>query len=245
MQKEKRCKKKKMITIGGVAIIAVAGIVLMTIFGGGASKSLKNQAKANISEAHFFMMCESQETKRVQIYSGIREQNYKVDGIPGATVPFTLINIIPIGPALANASELRGKISINGTESEPFILDRNQFGRNFAHDLGKEIEKDAKVIFTIINTGGVDEVFENFAMTMPEKSITWSEALGAGVEHFAKKLKAASNFETYVKLTSDPSNVGIFWQVSFVTDANVRHIIILDPAGATVTSSSARTSPVR
>jgi len=217
---------KRFLVVGGIAAILVVFLVLALQTT--AVPSLHERAKANVSEARFFMRQAQTQDLRVQFFSGIREQNYAMDGVTDAnTVPFALINVEPRGINLIDVQELTGSIKLGDAEPKEITLERNQFGRNFGFDLGELVDAETEVIFIL------DE--EVFALTqsMPENAISWERALELGVDHFKGELSAdgVTSFESYIKIITDRENLGAFWFVQFVTNDGQTLFIVINVDG--------------
>jgi len=225
-----RITKKKLFIFLSIAVVVTTFILVSTISTGRAS--LQQRALANVSEARFFMKHAESDTIRVQFFSGIREENYRVDGAPSRTVPFALINVEPKDGSLTTVQELRGTLQLCDQEHE-VTLERNQFGRNFGFDLGKAVDCKTEISFTLILANDYRVDFE-LKCAMPEDAISWQEALHIATEYLADHIKGVSSFETYVKIVTDMANVGAFWFVQFVTSNNTRHFAIITPDGTII-----------
>jgi len=222
----KKIGRTKLLAFIGIA--AVLGVFLFVMLSGGGSKTLHERAMANIAEARFYMMQAQTEDLRVQFFSGIREQNYQMDGVADtSTVPFALINVEPRGINLIDIQEITGTIQIGDAEPVEITLERNQFGRNFGYDLGKLVEAGTEIVFTF------DEHPFELAQAMPTDAITWEKALGIGVEHFKSELTAegVASFESYVKIITDRESLAAFWFVQFVTNTGNNHFIVINIDG--------------
>ena len=214
--------------MGTAVTVAVVAVVLMfsLSFGG---NSLQQKAIANISEARFFMLQGENDNLRVQFFSGVRETTYEIDGIATGTTPFALLNVEPRNISHIDDQELTGRLQIGDNEPTDVTLERNQYGRNFAVDLGKHVDGTAAVVFTL--TLPNDTVVFTLTPSMPEDAINWEKALEIATDHLAPILNNAQSFETYVKIITDLQNLGAFWFVQFATNDGDTHFVVINPAG--------------
>ena len=230
MPKFKKPRKRIIAILGAIAIAAVVTVVIVTSSGGA---SLYQRALDNLSEARFFMRAAHNDNTRVQFFSGIREEPYAVDGRASGTVPFALLNVEPQGNNHMQATQLQGTLII-GEESLEVTLVRNQFGRNFAVDIGRAVTPETAVTFTLNQPSGVNEEF-TLTHAMPEDAIDWQEALRIGASHLSDKISGAQ-FESYVKIITDLANIGAFWFVQFITTDNQTHFVVINPDGSLIGS---------
>ena len=226
-----RKPKKRIIALLGAAVIAAVVIIIVTTSGGGST--LYQRALNNLSEARFFMRTASNDNARVQFFSGVREEPYKIDGRASGTVPFALLNVEPVGSELMQAPQLAGTLRI-GTEDINVTLTRNDFGKNFAVDIGREVTPDTEVTFTLRHANNINEEFK-LAHAMPEDAIDWQEALRIATTHLTDKIKNI-DFESYVKIITDLANIGAFWFVQFITADNQTHFVVINPDGSLISS---------
>ena len=221
---------KKLAVLGGVGLV-VGAFVLVAMLGG--NRTLHQVALANIAEARHFMKHAQSDNLRVQFFSGIREANYAMDGVAGQTVEFALLNVEPRNISHIDDQELRGEIKING-ETKEVTLERNQFGRNFAVDLGKAVAPDAEIIFTLLAENQNPVIF-NLVNSMNAEAITWDKALEIAVDSLKEPLSNAQGFETYVKIITDRESIAAFWFVQFVTVDGKTHFAVIDTTGDVIT----------
>ena len=213
-----------------VAFVVIAGVIaafLVVALRTTSVPSLHERAMANIAEARFFMKQAQTDDLRIQFFSGIREQNYEMDGVADANkVPFALLNVEPRGINLIDVQELTGTLQI-GEETQEVTLERNQFGRNFGVDLGRLVEEGSEIVFTLD-----DEEF-NLVPSMPEGAINWERALELAVDHFEEQLtvEAVTSFESYVKIITDRESLAAFWFVQFVTNTGDTLFVVINTDG--------------
>jgi len=228
MRRLKKLFGKKILVGAFVGAVIVAFIVVAFTTGG---RNIQDQAHANIAEARFFMRQALSEDLKVQFFSGIREQNYQMDGVADAPVPFALLNIEPRGINLIDAQELRGTLKL-GEEEKQVTLERNQFGRNFGIDLGELVDAETEVTFTL-DIGSANNPVFTLVHAMPEEAISWEEALDIGAKYFAEQLsgEGVTSFESYVKIITDRDAHAAFWFVQFVTSDGQNLFTVLNYDG--------------
>ncbi|MCL2570110.1 MAG: hypothetical protein FWE16_02795 [Firmicutes bacterium] len=232
--KTPRRLKKRWFVFGALGIAAIVFIIVASV--SARTVGLYQLALDNISEARFFMKHAESDTLRVQFFSGIREQNYQMDGVASGTVPFGLLNIDPRDGALIDTQELTGILKV-GTEEINVTLERNKFGRNFATDIGKIVEDGTPIIFTLQKE--TDTVVFDLKPSMAEGSINWEQALKIAVEHLADEIRAASTFEVYVKIITDRDVTSAFWFVQFVTNDLTTHFAVINTDGSIIGNQQA------
>ena len=212
-----------------VVVGAMVGFFVWVATLTGGHSSLQQMAMDNISEARFFMRHAHSENLRVQFFSGVRESNYEIDGVAGGTTPFALLNVEPRNASHLDDSELRGTLQI-GTETVEVTLERNEFGRNFAVDLGREVAADVDVLFTLLPVNANAVPFP-LLPAMPEGSIDWKEALRIGTDYLAEAMANVTQFESYVKIITDRGNHSAFWFVQFITNNGENHFVVIAAGG--------------
>jgi len=173
---------------------------------------------------------------RIQFFSGIREADYAMDGRPGQTTPFAILNVEPTDNSHFHTQELRGTLRIADEEKE-VTLQRNRHGRNFAIDLGKIVDSCCKVEFALHIEGQPNTYFE-LELVMPENAISWERALEIAVDAKSSELSAAAGFEVYVRIITDRANANSFWYVQFLTADMVTHFAVISPRGQLIGNSS-------
>ena len=217
-----------MLALSSIAVL-ITGFVLIAVFAFGGSRGLYQLALDNISEARFHMKYSQSTELRAQFFSGIREENYQIDGRSGNTIPFALLNIEPL-PGVSRfltTQEMSGVLQI-GTEQIEVTLERNQFGDNFAADIGRLVDINQDIEFRLAL--GTDTVIFEFKPMMNENAIGWEEALRIAVDNFASQLSGVE-FEVYIKIITDNAHTTAFWLVQFVTCCNENLLVLITQEG--------------
>ena len=236
MKLRKLALTKKQMLVAGVTLLTVTVVLVVSLVGFGGT-TLKQRALDNISEARFFMHQAENINLRVQFFSGVRETNYEIDGVATGTTPFALLNVEPRNISHIDDQELRGTLQIGDAAAVEVVLERNQYGRNFAIDLGKHVKPCCQIVFTL-NLANDNVVF-TLAPSMAEDAIGWEQALEIAVDNLADVLSAATSFETYVKIITDLQNLGAFWFVQFATNTGDTHFTVITPTGELIGQSEA------
>ncbi|MCL2755509.1 MAG: hypothetical protein FWE45_00445 [Firmicutes bacterium] len=226
-----RSKKRKIIALS--AVVAVIGVFVLVVTLSTGTRSLYQVALDNLAEARFFMKQADSDNVRVQFFSGLREENYQMDGVAGRTIPFALLNIEPKNANHLNDVELRGTLQLGEDTPIDVTLERNQFGRNFATDIGRSVNANTTITFTLILENDYRVVFE-LKNSMPEDAIGWEDALKIAVEHLESDIKSAQRFETYVKIITDQANISAFWFVQFVTNTGELFFVVIGADGSVI-----------
>jgi len=223
--------RRRVFAIAGIA--AVIGVFVLVVVLASGTRTLHQVALDNLAEARFFMMQADSDNERVQFFSGLREQDYRMDGRATRAIPFALINLEPKNATHIDEQQLQGTIQVDENAPVTVTLERNQFGRNFAVDIGRNVPADATVTFTLKLDNDYTVVFD-LKNVMTEDAIGWEDALKIAVDHLQEHIKDARSFETYVKIITDQSNIAAFWFVQFVTDAGDLFFVVIGADGSVI-----------
>ena len=220
-----------------MAVVVVAGIMCVV----GALHFRKNDnyksALSNVAEARYYMKsAETDGVARIQLYSGTREEPYKVDGIAHPNKAFTVVSVEPTDNTIARMAEVPAEITIDGVMT-PITLTKNPYGTNFATDLGRLVEPTSAVSITLKIDDTTPIVFE-LQNVMPETAIGWERALEIATASVKDKIDTGNGFETYVKVLCDKQTVNTpYWYVTFVTADGQTVFVIIDATGKVVGKS--------
>jgi hypothetical protein len=217
-------KRIMMIAGGTLGVVMVFTAILLSL----PRMSNFQLALNNMSEMRFFMKTADSASYRVQFYSGMREQNYVVDGMAGKTVAYAIVNVEPKTNNLLSRSYIEGVLKI-GDDVIEVKLNRNPFDKNFTADIGRLVERGSRVSFTL-NVG--TPVIFDLVDSMNVDSISWEDALRVAAQHMGNKLQKIGRFETYVKILSPTvSDARSFWYVYFVTAGGETFFCVIDSEG--------------
>lgn len=214
--------------IGLAASVAV--IVLVVVGVTSCNRiSLFQLALDNISESRFYLKQDQTDNIRVQFSSGMREEVYVRDGISGRTTAFGLVSVEPLTNVFGDAIELQATLRING-ENLAITLERNQFGRNFGHDIERLVCVSAQVSLAL--TVGTQTIVFNLTNTMTDNCINWERALEIAVDHLAGKIRNAGRFEVYVRIIADlVRGSGSYWFIQFVPEKSAPFFAVISSSG--------------
>ena len=217
--------------IGLTASVAVIVLVVVGITSCNRI-SLFQLALDNVSEARFYLKQDQTDNIRVQFSSGMREEVYVRDGISGRTVPFGHVNVEPIGNVFGDAIQLNAVLRIND-ENLQITLERNQFGRNFGHDIGRLVDVSTTVSLAL--TVGTQTIVFNLTNTMTDSCISWERALEIAVEHLSGKIRNTGRFEVYVRIIADlVRGSGSYWFIQFVPQKGEPFFAVISSGGKIV-----------
>jgi hypothetical protein len=190
----------------------------------------------NVAEARFYMKKAADNAMAaVQLYSGIREEDYQQDGIATAAAPFTVISVEPKNSALVADGKITADIIIDGAVPEQIVLEKNPYGINYAADLGRIIE----------NTSAVQIAFKDPANTileltdaMPEDAITWEKALEIATAELKGQIDTGIRMESYIKILCDNTTVSVpYWYVSFMMEDGSTLFAVISADGKVIGKS--------
>lgn len=222
------CTKKGLVGVVIVALAAVMSVVGLMHF---RKTNNYKTALGNVAEARYYMKtAEMPEIARVQLYSGTREDPYKVDGIANPGKAFTVVSVEPINDTIAKMVELPAEITIDGAVT-PITLTKNPYGTNFAADLEKLVESSAAISVSLKIDDATPVVFE-LVNAMPPTAISWERALEIATDEVNDKIDTTKSLETYIKVLCDNKTVNTpYWYVTFVTEDGQTFFVVIDANG--------------
>ena len=228
---------KKVLIGGGVVlaalIVTIIGVVNWT------RPNTYQMALDNIAEARFYLKAAATDNPigTVHLYSGLRETDFKADGIATPTTPFTVLSVEPKDDKVVYNGCITTEIAINDAAPVTLVLEKNPYGNNYAADLEQSLAADAKVSITFkagSQTIGVTELTN----VMPAEAIAWDTALEIACQALKDKLTSTTRVETSTKILCDNSTVNTpYWFVSFVSEDGNRYFVVVDHTGKVVGSS--------
>jgi hypothetical protein len=228
------CTKK-----GWIGVIVVGVAAVMSVFGLTHFKKPNNYqvALGNVAEARYYMKSATvDDTARVQLYSGTREDPYKQDGIANTNKAFTVVSVEPINEQIAKMVEIPAEVTVDNVVT-PITLTKNPYGSNFAADLGKLVANTSTVSVSLKIDDATPVVFE-LTNVMPETAITWEKALEIATAEMNAQIDTTKGLETYVKVLCDKQTVNTpYWYVTFATEDGKTLFVIIDPTGKIVGKS--------
>jgi len=196
-------------------------------------------ALENIAEARFYLKTAGADNPigNIQLYSGIRENDFQADGIATPTVAFTVLSVEPTNDKIVYNGCITTSIKIDDQEPVTLVLEKNPYGNNYAGDLENALDLNANVSVTSQANG---ETIGTVALTsvMPENSIAWENALEIACQELDGILSKDTRIESSTKILCDNSTVNTpYWFVSFVTENGDRYFVVVSHEGNVIGTS--------
>lgn len=237
--------RKKFWLCSCLTAVVIAGGVF--VFGGMKRDNVFRVAAQNIGEARFFMMTGETNDVEVQLYTGVREEQFAINGTATKAKPFAMLkvtaknNSVPLGAGLACSAEIGDDTLDNITlTTSSYVNDKNQpfiFGDDIITNVGLKHQIAATdTVKVFLNLGGAQPVEVTLVNPMAaiDEAVTWDAALHIATDKLADKLKG-QKFETYVKIIDKfATESGAFWQVSFFTAQKTIHTCVVAPDGSVI-----------
>ena len=228
--------KKVWIGIGIVTVAAIISIIGIVNF---KRDDTYQMALENIAEARFYLKTAGADNPigNVQLYSGIRENDFQADGIATPTVAFTVLSVEPTNDKIVYNGCITTLIKINEQEPVTLVLEKNPYGNNYAGDLENALDVTANVTSTCQANG---ETVGTVAMNtvMPENAITWETALETACQALDGIISTDTRMESSTKILCDNSTINTpYWFVSFVTESGDRYFVVVSHDGNVIGTS--------
>lgn len=183
----------------------------------------------NLSELRDEVMTAQSEQMKISLMSGVRENPFVIDGVPGEKTPFTVVTITPTGfgeTTVFSYAIYLGEEKMEGTFSKhPF---KNTWSFEIPH-------KASGNVALTITADGYAENF-NLASVKTSDMIDAAEALEIAEIRLKDRVKALTsdgklNAEIYIRFLENPisSEGGYYWYVAFVPDKYEVYAVLIDP----------------
>lgn len=191
-------------------------------------------AKNSISELTLNYFVGETENFKVSMSSGLREQDYAVDGVRGDLVEFCVLSVVPVGGV--DTFGLEYTVEIN-EDTHQGVFEQSPFDHSLASDLGLSVaDSDEVFVYIILNN---ETEIAKLNCISSDFEIKETLAVNIAVEHLLPKISALledkKSIEGYCKVISSDKNLGIyFWYVSFVNTDFTRIAVIIDPASGEI-----------
>lgn len=221
------------------AIVVVALVVTIVGLVNFKRSDTYQMALENIAEARFYLKTAAADNTigNVQLYSGIRETDFKADGIATATVAFTVLSVEPTNDKIVYNGCVTTQIQIDEQEPITLVLEKNPYGNNYAGDLETALDANANVKVTF-QAGGETIGSVELNNVMPEEAITWETALEIACGELDGILNTNTRMESSTKILCDHGTVNTpYWFVSFVTESGDRHFVVVSHDGQVIGTS--------
>jgi len=223
----------------GFSIVALATVI--TIFGMINFKrgDTYQMALENIAEARFYLKTAGTDNPigNVQLYSGIRENDFQADGIATPTVAFTVLSVEPTNDKIVYNGCITTLVKIDDQEPVTLVLEKNPYGNNYAGDLENALDANANVTITFQANGETIGTV-TLGSVMPENAISWESALEIACQALDGILTTDTRVESSTKILCDNSTVNTpYWFVSFVTENGDRYFVVVSHDGNVIGTS--------
>lgn len=203
--------------------------------GGCSGVTIEEFAKNSISERELCFFTGSTENFAITLGSGLREEPYKIDGIHGELVEYSLLTIIPQSGVETYGAEYT--VEVNDSTYEG-VFEESPFDHTLASDIGISIRTTDEIyVYIIINN---ESEIAKLTCLSCSFSISDSTALDLGIEALYDKLKVLSDdlkqsFEGYCKVVCTDKNLGVyFWYVGFVNEVGDRCAVVIEPSSGQI-----------
>lgn len=228
--------KKLWIGLGVVAIAAIISIIGIVNF---KRDDTYQMALENIAEARFYLKTAGTDNPigNVQLYSGIRENDYQADGIATPTVAFTVLSVEPTNDKIVYNGCITTLVKIDEKEPVTLVLEKNPYGNNYAGDLENALDVNANVTITFQANG---ETVGTVALNtvMPENAVSWETALEIACQTLDGIISTDTRMESSTKILCDNSTINTpYWFVSFVTENGDRYFVVVSHDGNVIGTS--------
>lgn len=209
-------------------IILLLPVFLITCFSFvGCKENIASYLKSNVSETCTNYYVGQTNDFSVSLFSGEREENYKLDGVSTKLVPFSIISVKNVNNV--KFSELQYTLEVDGKTYDG-ALNQNPYDDSLEADVGISISPKSEV-YVYLKFGEITQiatlecVFQNF-------SISYQTALDIAVDEvLAQKPELNKNlsFECFVQiLNKDMQNPMYFWLVNIVSSEGDMFNVIID-----------------
>lgn len=233
---KKLFNKKFWIGFGIVAVATIITIIGVVNFKRGDTYQM---ALENIAEARFYLKTAGTDNPigNIQLYSGIRENDFQADGIATPTVAFTVLSVEPTNDKIVYNGCITTLVKINDAEPVTLILEKNPYGNNYAGDLENALDANANVTITFQANGETIGTV-TLSSVMPENAISWESALEIACQALDGVLTTDTRVESSTKILCDNSTVNTpYWFVSFVTESGERYFVVVSHDGKIIGTS--------
>ena len=223
----------------GFSIVALATIISIVGIVNFKRGDTYQEALENIAEARFYLKTAGKDNPigNIQLYSGIRENDFQADGIATPTVAFTVLSVEPTNDKIVYNGCITTLVKINDQEPVTLVLEKNPYGNNYAGDLEKTLDINANVTITF-QANGETLGTVTFNSVMPENAISWESALEIACQALEGTLTTDTRMESSTKILCDNSTVNTpYWFVSFVTEGGDRYFVVVSHDGNVIGTS--------
>ena len=215
-------------------------LVLMFVFMGisfmGCGRTALSLVEENMSELTKVYYMAENENFYCTLASGVREQNYLMNGESGEVVDFALLTIVPNNDV--KGVVVKAKVKIDGVE-EDVELEVNGLNHNFMVDLEKQLTGDEVV--EVVYCGEVlclENVSQAFEIDYKRALEIASEKLKDAI--VAKQKFSKLNAECYLRVLDKKANQfdNVFWCFTVLNIDNESFSIIISTVDGSILAES-------
>jgi hypothetical protein len=221
----------------GTGIVILAGVLVWLGLTSFKRPDTYQLALDNVAEARFYMKnADDDIIGKVQLYSGVREEDYKQDGIATPTKAFTVISVDPKDNKTILGGTIIAEITVDNDQPQTITLEKNPYGTNYAADLGKTIESTSMVKIAF-KSGEETVTTVNLSNPMPDDAISWEKALEIAAKELTEQISTDKRIESYVKILCDNTTNTPYWFVSFAAEDGRNFFVVVSPDGRIIGKS--------
>lgn len=195
----------------------------------GCTNKYYNMAKDNVSEVRTLLYYYHDDNVTVKFDSGYREQDYKIDGVHTANIPFGVVTFY-INDTIDDGVTPQ-YVLLFGTNRIDGDLVQSPFDNSYVADTQKLVSAGTKIVAKFV-AGNV--VYECPLQCLSDNwKIDSDKALEIATKHFSKELKSfvVNNVfcgEVYIRCVTDSDlSDEYFWYVNFVDSSKNQYTCII------------------
>ena len=208
-------------------LLAVSVFMAFCLGFAGCGANISSYLKSNISETCTNYYIGKTNDFSVSLFSGEREENYKLDGVSTKLVPFTIISVRNVNNV--KFSELQYTLEVDGKTYDGALM-QNPYDDVLEADVKISISPQSEV-FVYLKFGEITQI-ANLECVFQNFSISYQTALDIAVDEvIAQKpeLKQNLTYECFIQiLNKDMQNPMYFWLVNIVSSEGDMFNVIID-----------------
>lgn len=183
----------------------------------------------NLSELRDVVMTAQSDRMKISLMSGVRENPFVIDGVPGEKTPFTVVTVTPSG---FDESTVFSYSIYLGEEKAEGTFSKHPFKNTWSFEIPKQALDNVALTVT------AEGYAENFELSSVKTAdmIGAEEALEIAEIRLKDRIKEHTsggtlNAEIYIRFLENPisSEGGYYWYVAFVPDKYEVYAVLIDP----------------
>ena len=211
----------------------IIALLLISVFGLTACGKSKFNLADYLIEERNNLFAASDSLYSVTISSGLREENYNLDGIVGNKVPFAVLTLMRNDSEPLANDTYTYVVKINETEHTGF-LEKSPVDNSYVVDLGVDIPNDSAINVGISFTGYSLNL--DLVNTSKDFSVDKNTALTIASKELSEEIKNLTNdknvkIEVIMKILKDYSSSEIksyYWYVGIISTTGETLGILID-----------------